>query len=104
MTKRERRLLRQFEAIERTTPIGRALLKRLRDNRYRLVRIPLAVFLCIAGLAGFLPVLGFWMLPVGLLLLAIDVPALQPAVSAAVIRMRRRIALWRRRWRHDRNG
>jgi hypothetical protein len=36
------------------------------------------------------------MLPLGLLLLAIDLPALRPPVSAAAIRIRRRWKTWRR--------
>jgi hypothetical protein len=40
-------------------------------------RIPLAIGLMIGGVLGFLPVLGFWMLPLGLALLAVDVPFLR---------------------------
>ncbi len=99
MGKREDRLQRQFEAIERALP-GSGALRTLRSGRYRMLRIPLSVFLILGGLAGFLPILGFWMVPVGLLLLAIDIPVLQPCVSAAVIRVRRRVDIWQRRWRH----
>jgi len=38
----------------------------------RLVRIAIGVFLIIFGVFGFLPVLGFWMIPLGLLILSID--------------------------------
>ena len=41
------------------------------------VRVPLSVALMAAGVVGFLPVLGFWMLPLGFALLAIDVPFLR---------------------------
>jgi hypothetical protein len=51
----------------------------------------------IAGLLAVLPVLGLWMIPVGLLLLAIDLPILQGPVSRLLIRGRRWIALRRRR-------
>jgi hypothetical protein len=37
----------------------------------------------IGGMAGFLPILGFWMIPVGLALIALDIPPL-----------RRRLLLW----------
>lgn len=104
MGKDEDRLNRQLEAIERTVPLGRRLVRALRRNRYRYLRVPLALLLIASGFAWFLPVLGLWMLPIGLLLLAIDVPALRPAVSAAVIRGRRRVELWRRRWRSGRSG
>jgi len=40
-------------------------------------RIPIALGLIIGGILGFLPILGFWMLPLGFALLAIDLPPLQ---------------------------
>ncbi len=39
-----------------------------------LLRVILGVALVLGGLLGFLPVLGFWMLPLGLLVLSIDFP------------------------------
>jgi len=37
--------------------------------------------LCIAGgLIGFLPVVGFWMLPLGVVLIALDIPPLRRRV------------------------
>ncbi len=103
--KNEHRLRRQFEALERFLPVGKGLVRALRQRRYRLVRVPLALILIPAGLLGFLPVLGFWMLPVGLLLLAVDVPLMRPAISGTLIRSRRRVELWRRRfWLRRRLG
>ena len=49
----------------------------LRKPSSRLVRIPLAILLIAGGIFSFLPVLGLWMLPLGLLLVAQDVPMLQ---------------------------
>lgn len=40
-------------------------------------RFPLAIGLMLGGVFGFLPVLGFWMLPLGLALLAMDLPFLR---------------------------
>lgn len=47
-----------------------------RDNlpRSRAARIALGASLVLLGLVGFLPILGFWMVPLGLAILAIDVP------------------------------
>jgi hypothetical protein len=45
------------------------------------VRIPLALLLILGGIFSILPVLGLWMLPVGLLLFAQDVPWLQPPLA-----------------------
>ncbi len=49
----------------------------VRKPSSRLVRIPLAILLVIGGIFSFLPVLGLWMLPLGLILIAQDVPFLQ---------------------------
>ena len=40
----------------------------------RWVRIPLGILLVIGGIFGALPILGFWMLPLGLILLSADFP------------------------------
>lgn len=42
--------------------------------------------LVIGGFLGFLPILGFWMIPLGLLILSIDI--------ALVRRHRRKLAVW----------
>jgi uncharacterized membrane protein len=44
------------------------------------LRVPLALVLMLGGCLGFLPVLGFWMVPLGLLLLAEDLPFLRRPV------------------------
>lgn len=36
----------------------------------------LGILLILAGIAGFLPILGFWMIPLGIALLATDIPPL----------------------------
>ncbi len=41
------------------------------------IRGLLGIILMLAGLVGFLPFLGFWMVPVGIVLLATDVPPLR---------------------------
>ena len=40
----------------------------------RIFQILLGVALCIGGLLAFLPVLGLWMLPLGILVLSVDLP------------------------------
>ncbi|WP_316862787.1 hypothetical protein [uncultured Cohaesibacter sp.] len=37
----------------------------------------LGVALVIGGILGFLPILGFWMIPLGLIILSIDLPLLR---------------------------
>jgi hypothetical protein len=53
----------------------------LRRPSSRLVRIPLALLLVVGGVFSFLPILGLWMLPLGLLLIAQDVPFLQKPLA-----------------------
>jgi len=48
------------------------------------VRVPLALALMAGGFVGFLPILGFWMLPLGLALLAVDVPFLRRPMARLV--------------------
>jgi hypothetical protein len=59
--------------------------------RSRPLRILAGVLLVLMGLAGFLPVLGFWMLPLGLMVLSVDLPAVR--------RLRRRASIAWMRWR-----
>ena len=59
----------------------------------RPTRIGLGILLVACGLLGFLPILGFWMIPLGLLVLSVDLPAIR--------RLRRRLTVW---WHRDKNG
>jgi hypothetical protein len=99
MTRTDRRFARQFEVLSRLFPALRAPLGALRGNRWLLIRLPLALLFIAGGLLSFLPFLGLWMLPLGLLLLAVDLPFLRGPLSAAMIRARRRIKVWATRWR-----
>lgn len=65
-----------------------------------LVRLPLGLLLVAGGFLAILPVFGLWMIPLGLLFLAIDLPLLRPVVSAAIIRLRRKWALLQRKRRN----
>ena len=64
---------------------GRQVVARIRFGRFsvslpanRLVRIALGAALVVLGLFfGFLPVLGYWMVPVGFLILATDIPPIR---------------------------
>ena len=55
--------------------------------------IALGIDLILGGILGFLPILGFWMVPLGLLVLSVDLPPVR--------RARRRLSVWwaRRRGR-----
>ena len=69
---------RHFARFEARLPPGPArFIGWLRQPSSRYARFPLAVLLMVGGVFGFLPVLGLWMLPLGLLLFAQDVPVLR---------------------------
>jgi len=59
--------------------------------------------LVLCGLFGFLPVLGFWMLIPGLLLLSLDLPFLRLPMRVMIVRARAWVRRLRRR-RRARNG
>lgn len=99
---RQRRFNRQFKHLQRLLPRLAGVLEMLRADRWRPLRLPLALLLILGGLLSVLPLLGVWMLPAGLLLLALDVPALRAPVSAAIIRCRRRLSLLSRWWQRKR--
>ncbi len=50
----------------------------------------LGSLLVVGGILGFLPILGFWMLPLGLLILSIDLPTLRKYRRKISIKLERR--------------
>ena len=101
MTDEKSRLHRQFDAIGRMAPVSRRIIDPLLHGRLRKFRLPIACVLILGSFLSILPVFGLWMLPIGLMLLALDVPLLRPFVSNVVIRARRRFAVWRHRGEGD---
>ena len=45
------------------------------------VRSIVGVLFMVGGVFGFLPILGFWMLPLGLALIALDLPPLRKPIE-----------------------
>lgn len=62
------------------------------SNRW--VRIPSGALLVAGGVLSFLPLLGVWMLPLGLALLAEDVPALRSSRSRVLDWVERKKPHW----------
>lgn len=93
-----RRLNRQFDRIQRSWPISRSFLDWVRKPGSRLLRIPLGLLLIFGGIFSFLPILGIWMLPLGLLVLAVDIPPLRRPIGNLLVRLQRFIAKVRRRY------
>ena len=82
-----KRVLRQaFKRLEQELP--ESLVRALRWMRHpasRFIRIPAGLHLVLGGVFSILPGLGIWMLPLGLLLLAYDVPFLREPVGRFTI-------------------
>lgn len=75
-----------FEALERETPDPLTrLICRLRQPRARWVRIPLGLFFILCACFWFLPVVGVEFAPIGLLLIAQDVPFLREPVGRMML-------------------
>lgn len=97
MAKSHARLNRQFDRLQSRIPgFAARMLERLRRPGARWVRIPLGFLLILGGVFSFLPVLGIWMLPLGLLLLALDLVFLQGPVNHAIVRGTRKWSTWSR--------
>ncbi len=75
----QRALDERMERLQRRLPasLGKAV-SWVRGPSPKAVRLPLGVALVAGGTVGFLPIVGFWMLPVGLVMIAKDVPPLRP--------------------------
>lgn len=56
----------------------------------RLGRLIVGVLLVTGGILGFLPIVGFWMIPLGLIILSVDFPFIR--------RRRRRLEIRLGRW------
>lgn len=87
---------RVFDRFEKRLPDGAArLIRRVRQPSFRWFRIPAAIILIAAGFVGFLPILGFWMIPLGLLLIAQDVPFLRRPMARMLTWLEARWEAWR---------
>jgi hypothetical protein len=88
MSKSSRATLRDaFKRLEHEVPDGVAqVIRKLRHPDARWVRIPVGLLFVMGGLLGpILPLLGVWMLPIGLLFIAYDVPFLRRPVAGFTI-------------------
>jgi hypothetical protein len=88
-----------FQRLQRMLPgpLSRAL-RWLHHPQSRLVRIPLGVLCICGGLLAFLPVLGIELLPLGLLLIAQDIPFLHRPIGRMNLRLLDIFEALQRRW------
>jgi len=88
-----------YKDLENEVParLSRAL-RWLRDPNSRWIRIPVGALLILSSALWFLPVFGIEFLPLGLLLIAQDVPFLRKPVGFAVIWLVQRWVALMRWW------
>lgn len=95
-----------YDKLEQHAPdrLARAI-RWLRNPKGRAVRLPLGIALVVAGLLGpLLPFFGVQFIPVGLLLIAQDVPPLREPVAEMTLWLERqwvRLRLWRQQQRRS---
>ena len=65
--------------------------------RTRAGRVTVGTLLIAGGILGFLPIVGFWMIPLGIAVLARDIPAVRRWYRRAIVWWRRRNRPSRRR-------
>lgn len=84
-----------FKRLEGLLPARLAsMLRWLRHPASRWARLPAGLLLIFGGIFSFLPVLGVWMLPLGLMLIAADVPFLRRPMARFTMWIIDRIERW----------
>jgi hypothetical protein len=98
VSKDQHRLNRQLDRFTRRLPDWvRRSLHWLRQPSARWIRIPAGLALVVGGIFSVLPLLGLWMLPLGLLLLAQDLPFLRRPMRCGLVYLEHRSIRWKLR-------
>jgi hypothetical protein len=99
-SKREDELEKAFDKLERETPdfVTRAI-SWLHRPEARSVRLPVGIVCIVASFFWFLPVIGIELLPIGLLLIAQDVPVLRRPVGRMTLGVLNRWVRLRKWWK-----
>ena len=75
----------ELDLLQTRVPDGVSkVMKKVRGPSAKPYRIPIGIALTVGGVFGFLPLIGFWMVPLGLAVLAQDVPVIRPPLARAV--------------------
>jgi hypothetical protein len=74
----------------------------LRNPDSRWIRLLLGLVLIVAGFFGFLPILGFELIPIGLLLIAQDVPFLRKPIGEFTLWLVHKWVALRQWWQRNR--
>jgi hypothetical protein len=92
-----------FDRLESEVPERlRRAIRWMRRPQARLVRLPLGIVCILGSFLWFLPVLGLWFLPLGLLLIAQDVRFLRRPVGRMTLYLLDRWVQLRKWWKRRR--
>lgn len=96
-----KKLDQAFEGLEHETPdkVSR-MIRWLRDPESKWVRLPLGLLFIAAGFFGFLPIVGIEFIPLGLLLIAQDIPFLRKPVGEMTLWLERQWIALKQWWQH----
>src|SRR6188768_2566337 len=73
---------KELDRLQARMPDGVSrFMQKVRSPAVKPYRIPAGIALTAGGIVGFLPILGFWMVPLGLAVLAQDVPVMRPPLA-----------------------
>jgi hypothetical protein len=90
---------RVSRGLERTPRFFQRSVEWLREPERWWVRWPAALLFIAGGLLWFLPVLGLWMLPLGLALMSEDIPPLKGWLERVARRIEHRVHRLKAWWR-----
>ena len=96
----QRREQRLEQLINRLPGSLQASVRRLRRPGLRWVRIPVGALFVVGSFLSILPLFGLWMLPLGLVLLAEDLPLLRRGRDRVLDWIERRRPHWLRGTEH----
>lgn len=96
---------RAYEGLEHELPdrVSRAI-RWLRDPTARWIRLPAGIVFIVLSFFWWLPVIGIELLPLGLLLIAQDVPFLRKPVARLLIWAECKWIAFRRWWRNRKHS
>lgn len=95
-------LRRAFAGLEREAPHWMVRhIRWLHSPKSRKYRIPLGLFLIACGTVGFLPIVGYEFIPLGLLVLAQDIRCLRKPVGKMVLWLLSKWVKIKKRWQHS---
>jgi hypothetical protein len=93
-------LERRLDRVQQFLPaLFSEWLAHLRHPSASWVRVPLGILLIVGGFFSFLPMLGVWMLPLGLVLLSLDIVLLRRPTARVLVSGERWWRQLRRSWR-----